>query len=248
MIIGVSGRIGSGKDTVGAMIEYLSSECSNKDGNHYRTFDEFQNYRDGKGNHFQPWYNSDWEIKKFAGKLKQIASILTGIPTYKFEDQEFKKTFLGTEWDYMERSGGEFGNEWTHTQMTVRELLQKLGTDAMRNGLHTDVWVNATLSEYLSDTVAEGTDEFDVLDKDQLPKWIITDVRFPNEANAIILKKGVLIRVIRPGQPMADLHPSETSLDDYSLFSYTIMNDGTLDDLLNKVSDILGDLKKKSYI
>ena len=69
-----------------------------------------------------------------------------------------------------------------------------------------------------------------------------------NEANAIILKKGVLIRVIRPGQPMTDLHPSETSLDDYSLFSYTIMNDGTLDDLLNKVRDILGDLKKKSYI
>ena len=47
---------------------------------------------------------------------------------------------------------------------------------------------------------------------------------------------------------MTDLHPSETSLDDYSLFSYTIMNDGTLDDLLNKVRDILGDLKKKSYI
>ena len=34
---------------------------------------------------------SKWEIKKFAGKLKQIASLLTGIPIEKFEDQEFKK-------------------------------------------------------------------------------------------------------------------------------------------------------------
>ncbi len=32
-----------------------------------------------------------WHIKKWAGKLKTIASILTGIPVEKFEDQEFKK-------------------------------------------------------------------------------------------------------------------------------------------------------------
>ena len=34
---------------------------------------------------------NNWEIKKFAGKVKEIASLLTGIPTKKFEDQDFKK-------------------------------------------------------------------------------------------------------------------------------------------------------------
>ena len=38
-----------------------------------------------------------WHIKKWAGKLKTIASILTGIPVENFEDQEFKKTLLGPE-------------------------------------------------------------------------------------------------------------------------------------------------------
>jgi ABC-type dipeptide/oligopeptide/nickel transport system ATPase subunit len=33
----------------------------------------------------------NWQIKKFAGKLKTIASILTGIPEEKFESEEFKK-------------------------------------------------------------------------------------------------------------------------------------------------------------
>lgn len=31
------------------------------------------------------------ELKSYGDKLKQIASLLTGIPVEKFEDQEFKK-------------------------------------------------------------------------------------------------------------------------------------------------------------
>lgn len=35
-----------------------------------------------------------YENKKFAGKLKQIASLLIGVPVEKFEDNDFKnKTF-----------------------------------------------------------------------------------------------------------------------------------------------------------
>jgi hypothetical protein len=32
--------------------------------------------------------------------------------------------------------------------MSVRKLLQKLGTEAMRDGLHTNVWCNALFSDY----------------------------------------------------------------------------------------------------
>ena len=84
--------------------------------------------------------SSNWEIKKFADKLKEIAAHLLGINAEDFEDAEFKKTTLPSMW-------------WTTCDeglqpMTVREFLQKLGTDAMRNGLHTNVWVNALMADY----------------------------------------------------------------------------------------------------
>lgn len=62
-IIAISGKIGSGKSTVGEIIQGLMITNNNE----------------------------EWELKLFAGKLKQIASLLTGIPVEKFEDQEFKK-------------------------------------------------------------------------------------------------------------------------------------------------------------
>jgi len=77
----------------------------------------------------------NWQIKKFSGRLKQIASILTNIPVEMFEDQEFKKSNLGDKWG-----------------MTVREFCQKLGTEAIRNGLHTNAWVNSLMSEYYNNT------------------------------------------------------------------------------------------------
>jgi hypothetical protein len=141
MIIGINGKIGSGKDTVGSIIQYLTSDCGDVNNKSYRDYDLF----------LIMGGNSDWEIKKFAGKLKEIASLLTSIPIEKFEDQEFKKTMLGPEWN-----------------MTVRDFLQILGTEGLRDGLHTNVWVNALMCTY-----------------DEHSNWIITDMRFPNEMEAV---------------------------------------------------------------
>jgi hypothetical protein len=77
MIIGINGYIGSGKDETGKIIQYF--DCKKR----YNLDYDFKD--------FIAFNHSDWEIKKFAGKLKQIASLLTGIPIEKFEDQEFKK-------------------------------------------------------------------------------------------------------------------------------------------------------------
>ena len=157
MIIGVSGYSGSGKDTVGAIIQYLNfpnPKFSIEDV--CAKYAEYEELLDDE---------SGWQTRKFAGKLKDIASHLTGIDIEDFEDQEFKKTNLGSEW-------------WTtcdegHQPMTVRDFLQKLGTDAMRMGLHDNVWVNALMVDYTPDKDGD------------LPSWIITDTRFPNEAQAI---------------------------------------------------------------
>jgi hypothetical protein len=115
--------------------------------------------------------------------------------------------------------------------MTVREFLQKLGTEAMREGLHTNVWVNALFADYR--LWSDGR-------KDWYPNWIITDMRFPNEMEAVEEREGITIRVTRPDFLSFDamLHSSETALDDAE-FDYTIVNDSTIEDLVEKVKEIL---------
>jgi hypothetical protein len=198
MIIGVSGYSGSGKDTVGTIIQYL--KCPSVGNNSIE--EVCKNYQE-----HEEWLidNSEWEIRKFAGKLKDIASHLTGIDIEDFEDQDFKKTNLGREW-------------WTtcdegYQPMTVRDFLQRLGTDALRNNLHDNVWVNALMADY----------------DEEYSNWIITDTRFPNEAMAIKNKGGIIIRVDRPGFEPINSHPSETGLDGWN-FDYKIQN---LDDIFS---------------
>ena len=156
-----------------------------------------------------------WEIKKFSGKLKEIASILTGIPKEKFEDQEFKKSMLGAEWmthglDYDQMIG------WTKP-MFVRDFLQLLGTNAIRDNLHKNAWVNALMSDYTEQN-----------------NWIITDCRFPNEYIAVKKQGGITIRINREGIKLVNNHPSEVALDNYE-FDYTIENNGSLEDLENHI-------------
>ena len=86
MIIGISGYSGSGKDTIGLIIQYLLA----KEGK--PAIEDVIDFPSANS-----WWleeSSQWTIKKFAYKLKVIAEILTGIDCSKFEDQEFKnKTF-----------------------------------------------------------------------------------------------------------------------------------------------------------
>lgn len=248
-IIAISGRIGSGKDTVGKIIQYLTSPCS-KQNSKYRTYQEFLNNNGGfDARNFDHHYQSEWQIKKFAGKLKEIASILTGIPEYKFEDQEFKTTYLDENWNYWYKNNhtiikeGEAINKEILHQMTVREFLQKLGTEAMRNGLHYNTWVNALFADYRAKWVPtkDSVAEEDVSLEKEYPNWIITDMRFPNELEAVKQRNGIIIKIVRPtekNKTTARLHPSETSLDNVK-FDYEIINDGEIIDLIEKVKTIL---------
>ena len=166
----------------------------------------------------------NWEIKKFAGKLKEVASIILGIPKTMFENQEFKKKTLPQMWS-------DHG-----LPMTVRDFLQRLGTDALRQGLHPNTWVNALMMEYKEVCFAgkdsEGADLF------AYPNWIVTDCRFPNEANAIKNAGGIIIRVNRQGYKAINAHPSEVALDKWS-YDYVIDNDGSIEDLKKEVKNVL---------
>lgn len=181
-IISISGKIGSGKDTIADIIMQ-----------------------------YTPYHR--WQVKKFAGKLKDIAEILTGVPKINFEDQEFKQQDMGPEWG-----------------MTYRDLLQKLGTEAMRSGLHKNVWVNALFADY----------QFNIEEDEQIHYWIITDSRFPNELAAVKKHNGIAIKVIRDsGNTIGITHTSETVLDNYTEWDYVIDNNGTLEELKTQVLSIL---------
>ena len=209
MIVGINGYAGSGKDTVGIIIQYLLSKPDKV------SIEEVtKNYKDHE---FWLEEQSGWEIRKFAGKLKDVASHLTGIDRDEFEDQEFKREILGEEW-------------WTTCDeglqpMSVRDLLQKLGTECMRVGLHENTWVNALMADYYEDS-----------------KWVVTDTRFPNEAKAIKDKGGVIIRIDRPGVEPINAHPSETGLDGWS-FDYKIVNNSDVFSLKQTIETILKHIK-----
>jgi hypothetical protein len=257
MIIGINGYIGSGKDTVGKIIQYITW-CNSVNSSDLPAFDEY----------FELGYEQHtWEVKKFAYKLKQIASLLTGIPVEKFEDQEFKKTYLGPEWNYNYRLPRESLEQemiyYEERRMTVREFLQKLGTEAIRDGLHTNAWVNALFADYKR-TFLIGELEIDRLEeiakeRGEYPNWIITDCRFPNEAQAIKDRGGIVVRINRDknglsvksptgtsydtrSSQVTNLHPSETSLDDWN-FDYIIENNGTIEALVHKTSEMLKEFK-----
>jgi len=66
-----------------------------------------------------------------------------------------------------------------------------------------------------------------------------TDLRFPNEMQLIKDLGGKTIRINNPRIPiLPNEHISETALDDYDGFDYVITNDGTLEDLKNKIKEL----------
>ena len=149
MLIAINGRKQSGKDVVGKIIQYLTSESN------VYPFDLKLDYS----------YRSNWQIKKFADKLKDIICILIGCTREQLENESFKSKELGEEWWYwyMERDGGYSPiilDYLTTTKKqlknyeglelikpTIRFLLQFIGTDLLRNQLHPEIWVNSLMND-----------------------------------------------------------------------------------------------------
>lgn len=111
-------------------------------------------------------------------------------------------------WDYVKRNHFE-----------VRSLLQRMGTEVGRNLFGADFWVDQA---------------FRGIERDGGTRYVFTDCRFENEAQAIRERGGRVWRVTRPGIEAVNAHPSETALDLYDFDSH-IDNDGTLDDLHERV-------------
>lgn len=244
-IIGISGKISSGKDEIGRIMQYLTRNENYSE----MSYTEF-NSLNGLALH-HPIHR--FKVKKFAGKLKQMVAILTGCTVEELESQEFKDQYLGEEWDFYRKGlhlrpcsvdediRKEMGLGRIY-KMRYRDLLQRIGTEAMRNMIHENVWVNALFADYKIEGCKNNgnkceTPNGDCNSKHCYPTWIITDMRFPNELKAIKDRDGITIRVQRGAQTNIG-HSSETALDSEE-FDYNIDNNGSIEDLIEKVKLIL---------
>lgn len=147
---------------------------------------------------YQQFAQEQLENVKFAGKLKQMVALILGVTVEKLEDRDYKNAVLPEKWwvirtpDYkvmlpyskemVKRYdlAIEYGS-FIVVKMTPRIMMQLMGTEAGRNIIHPNVWVNATFSDFSENS-----------------KWFITDMRFRNEMEAVKEHGGITIRIDRP--------------------------------------------------
>ncbi len=161
-----------------------------------------------------------FERRAFADALRNFASAINFIVDFDERENEFVRYN-----DVIEELGY---NEGKVAYSEIREMLQRIGTEGGRKTLYDNVWVDAAMKD--------GAAALDC---------VFTDVRFPNEAEAIQEAGGHVIRIVRPGVEAVNAHASETSLDDWDFDDY-IVNDGTIQELHGKVAIALRDSKLRN--
>jgi hypothetical protein len=204
-IIGLVGFIGSGKGTVGDILEQ----------------------------------NGYWK-ESFAAGVKDTTAQMFNWDRYLLEgDTEYSRIFRETPCPYW---SAKFGRDFT-----PREALQRIGTEVGRDVFHSDFWV-MDLEKRLQDPFYYESGD----------KFVITDVRFPNEIEWIKKQGGKIYEVQRGSIPewYNKLHQCET--DDfknimmvgedihYSEWAWVgcnidglIKNNGTLKDLTKEVERVI---------
>lgn len=181
MIIGITGKAQSGKDTACRIVQLINTvdyDCACLEG-------EGEKYILDNVDSILPM-TCMWEKHAFADKLKECASTILGVPRFMFESGEFKESFTSLP---LSNKEGE--------PMTNREFLQYFGTEVGRS-IDKDLWIKALMYSY---------------GRDEESHWIVPDVRFPNEADAIRNAGGVLWKIERDGSGAGN-HISEKLIDD----------------------------------
>lgn len=169
MIIGISGKKQSGKDTVAKIIQYLIAK--NKFPKLEFASENFYEVMEAINTKVEEYIT---EKRQFAYKLKQIIALLIGCTMEDLEDDSFKERPLGKEWDKWKVTRHSitmftgplityYSNEIEarvklkefdifgtieKVTMTPRLLLQLMGTECGREIIHPNIWVNSLMNEY----------------------------------------------------------------------------------------------------
>ncbi len=227
----INGLPESGKDTVGKMIQFLTSSY----GEVNPFFDEYLDVE-----HTLSTCGSTHQIKQFGEPLKKCAAIMLGCDVKDFESHEFKNSVLPEKWwywkmeqknktytySYEEYNKGEMNPDfWELVKPTVRDFLQNLGTEVGRT-LHPNTWVNVMIAN---------------LDKNQ--KTIITDFRFKNEYYVLKKKYPMVLAIKIEGRGEGNNHISNRNLNDFEDWYFTLNNSGTEEELFYQVKGMLDSVK-----
>lgn len=220
-IIAISGKMGSGKDTLAKMFQILAAFPKM---NNERVIEHLE----------RDLFNNKYEIKRFADKLKDIVCLLLNCTRQQLEDRVFKEKELGEEWWYYQLVGKDFAIaeklssdyyrkalyatkeeaeeiaalaglmqfEINLVKLSPRTILQLLGTNCGRNIIHPNIWVNSLMNDYHSrysglEVWNPVNNTSKTIHKTEESNWIIPDMRFPNELKAIEKRNGVTIRINR---------------------------------------------------
>jgi len=179
-IIGLGGKSLSGKTTIG---NYLSEILTDQ--------------------------GHSAKIYHFADVLKESCAVLFGFDPSLCYTEEGKGSELSISRGYFKFLADveKYPELDLEKKLTIRELLQFIGTDLIRNNLNPDIWADTTIRKI-------QRENYDIA--------LICDVRFPNELD-VINKYGTSIRLTRTIKN--DRHVSETALDNYvSSFTHVIRN------------------------
>lgn len=142
----------------------------------------------------------------FADPLKLAAAAAFGWPVDKTMcDDQFKK-FLCPIWG-----------------ITVREALQRMGTEAMKGEFGEDFWVIRWAKDYAK-----------IMNRCSV---VVTDVRVDHEADVLRSEGAVIVHLSRPGEGLsgsAAAHSSERGIRFDPRHDLRIENNGTVEDLYDK--------------
>lgn len=110
--------------------------------------------------------------------------------------------------------------------LTPRQIMQKFGTDFIRDMIDPDFFLNKF--EYWHKSNSSNSNV------------VISDVRFPNELNRIHKLGGKVYLIERTNcDRKQDVHVSEDIISLVSSIDGIIVNDGTVEDLLRKVEKLI---------
>lgn len=159
-----------------------------------------------------------YKVVSFADKLKDVTCVLSGCTREDLEDYNFKEHQLVP--IYMRPYCGN------DEKPTYRAFLQHFGSEVMR-GVNDNVWIDATLLNCGDNA-------------------IISDCRFPNEADAIQSAGGIVVRVERNIIDSSDNHISETAMADIRP-NCIIDNNGDLETLRASICTFVELLKTEPH-
>jgi hypothetical protein len=209
MVIGVSGKARSGKDTFSEMLaKELNKEA------------------------YPPYV-----MMAFAHELKtrcQAAFDLSYEQLWGNEKEEPDKRYIKIAKDprSFEEKTKELGvipGLPIDIYWTAREIMQEYG--AFYRSIDSQFWIKNL---------------FRVAEQKEYKNVIITDVRYLNEADYILEHGGAVIRVERENKDDVHgmQHPSEVELDGYKKFTFTVLNNSTLEVLERTAAETVRLLKE----